>query len=165
VFISLFEFCQWLNDTGPATALRESTVMFPFVESVHTLGITLVVGTVAMVDLRLLGVALKKEPVSKVAGQLLPLAWIGFVVMLVSGLMLFAAEAAKCYHNPAFRIKLILLALVGLNPLVFHLTIYKSVDSWGEKPSTPVRARLAGALSLSLWSGIVIAGRAMAYFN
>ncbi len=163
--VSLLQFCQWLNDTGPATALRESTVMFPIVESIHTLGITLLAGTVAIVDLRLLGLALKKEPVSRVAGQILPLTWAGFVVMFISGLMLFASEAAKCYHNPAFRLKLLLLALVGLNPLIFHLTIYKSVDRWDEAPSTPVRARLAGALSLSLWSGIVITGRAIAYFN
>jgi len=163
--LSPFEFCQWLNDTGPATALRESTVVFPIVESIHTLAITLVVGTVAMLDLRLLGIVLKKEPVSKVAGQILPLTWIGFGVMLVSGLMLFAAEAAKCYHNPAFRLKLILLALVGLNPLIFHFTIFRSVERWDEAPRTPGRARLAAVLSLSLWSGIIVAGRAIAYFN
>ena len=161
----VFDFCQWLNDTGPATALRESTVMFPIVESIHTLAITLVSGTVAMVDLRLLGIALKKEPVSRVAGQILPLTWTGFIIMLISGVMLFAAEAVKCYSNPAFRLKLILLLLVGLNPLVFHLTIYNSVDRWDEAPATPLRARLAGALSLSLWSGIIVAGRAIAYFN
>jgi hypothetical protein len=163
--VSLLQFCQWLNDTGPATALRESTVMFPVVESIHTLAITLVAGTVAMVDLRLLGIVLRKEPVSKIAGQILPVTWIGFVVMLISGLMLFAAEAAKCYHNPAFRLKLILLALVGLNPLVFHFTIFRSVDRWDEVPRTPVRARLAAVLSLTLWSGIIVAGRAIAYFN
>jgi len=163
--VSLLQFCQWLNDTGPATALRESTIMFPVVESVHTLAITLVVGTVAVVDLRLLGVVLKKEPVSKVAGQILPLTWTGFVVMLVSGLMLFAAEAEKCYHNPAFRLKLILLALVGLNPLIFHFTIFKSVDRWDEVPRTPGRARFAAVASLTLWSGIIVAGRAIAYFN
>jgi hypothetical protein len=163
--VSLFQFCQWLNDTTFSTALRESTLMFPIVESVHTLAITLVVGTVAMVDLRLLGFVLRKEPVSKVAGQILPLTWIGFAVMLISGLMLFAAEAAKCYHNPAFRLKLILLVLVGLNPLIFHFTIFKSVDRWDEVPRTPGRARLAAVLSLSLWSGIIVAGRAIAYFN
>jgi len=163
--LSLLQFCQWLNDTGPSTALRESVYVFPIVESLHTLAITLVVGTVAMVDLRLLGIVLKKEPVSRVAGQILPLTWIGFAVMLVSGLMLFAAEAVKCYHNPAFRLKLILLALVGLNPLIFHFTIYRSVARWDEAPRTPGRARLAAVLSLTLWSGIIVAGRAIAYFN
>ncbi len=162
---SLLQFCQWLNDTGPATALRESKYMFPIVESVHTLAITLVVGTVAILDLRLLGLILKKEPVSKVANQILPVTWKGFVVMAISGLALFAAEAAKSYHNPAFRFKLILLALVGLNPLIFHFTIYKTVDQWGGAPRAPGRARLAAVLSLSLWSAIVIAGRAIAYFN
>jgi hypothetical protein len=163
--ISLLQFCQWLNDTGPATALRESTVMFPVVESVHTLAIALVVGTVAVVDLRLLGVVLKKEPVTRVAGQILPITWLGFGVMLMTGLMLFAAEATKCYYNPAFRLKLILLALVGLNPLIFHSTIYRSVARWDDAPRAPGRARLAAVLSLGLWSGVVIAGRAFAYYN
>ena len=163
--VSLFEFCQWLNDTGPATALRESKLMFPIVESIHTLAITLVVGTVAILDLRLLGLVLKKVPVSRVAAQNLPLTWKGFALMAITGLLLFYSEAAKCYHNPAFRLKLILLALVGLNPLIFHFTIYKSVNQWDEAPQTPGRARLAATLSLGLWSAIVVAGRAIAYFN
>lgn len=162
---SLLEFCQWLNDTGPATALRESTLAFPIVESIHTLAITLVVGTVAILDLRLLGFVLKKAPVSKVAAQILPLTWKGFAVMAATGLLLFCAEAAKSYHNPAFRLKLILLVLVGLNPLIFHFTIYKSVDQWDVASKTPGRARLAAVLSLSLWTAIVVAGRAIAYFN
>jgi hypothetical protein len=158
------QFCQWLNATSLGTSLRESVYMFPIVETIHVLAIVLLVGTVAILDLRLLGVVLKREPVSQIAGQLLPLTWSGCAVMLVTGLLLFAAEAAKSYGNPAFRLKMVLLILVGLNPLVFHCTVYRSVATWEMVRITPLRARIAAVLSLTLWTGIIITGRAIAYF-
>jgi hypothetical protein len=161
----LREFCQWLYDSSIGTSIRESIWVFPIIETIHVLGLTLLVGTIAILDLRLLGLVLKREQVSRVASQILPLTWAGFAVMFVSGFLLFWAEAAKCYANPAFRLKLLLLALVGLNPLVFHLTIYRSVLSWNEQLVTPLRARLAAFFSLTLWGGIVCAGRAIAYFQ
>ena len=161
----LFRFCQWLYDSPIGTAIRESIWLFPIIETVHVLSITLLVGTVAILDLRLLGVILKREPVSDIAGQILPLTWCGFAVSFVSGFLLFWAEAAKSYSNPAFRLKLLLLAPAGLNPFVFHATIYRQVTAWNEAPVTPLRARMAALLSLTLWSGIIIAGRAIAYFH
>jgi len=161
----LQQLCQWLYDSGIGTSIRQSIWVFPIIETIHVLGLTLLVGTVAILDLRLLGLILKREQVARVAGQILPLTWAGFAVMFVSGFLLFWAEAAKCYANPAFRLKLLLLILVGLNPLIFHLTIYRSVLSWNERVVTPVRARLAALFSLTLWSGIVCAGRAIAYFQ
>jgi hypothetical protein len=161
----LQQFCQWLYDSGMGTAIRESIWVFPIIETVHVLGITLLVGTVAILDLRLLGLALKGEPVSRVASGVLPLTWAGFAVMFVSGFLLFWSEAAKSYGNPAFRLKLLLLLLVGLNPLIFHFTIYRSVSEWNERIVTPPRARLAAILSLTLWSGIICAGRAIAYYQ
>lgn len=139
--------------------------MFPLVETVHVLGITLLAGTVAILDLRLLGLILRRERVSEIACRILPWTWRGLAVMLASGLLLFFAEAVKSYGNTAFRVKVVMLVLVGLNPLVFHTTIYRKVTDWDLAPVTPWRARLAGALSLTLWSGIIIAGRAMAYFQ
>jgi len=161
----LFQFCQWLYESGIGTAIRESIWVFPIIETVHVLAIALLVGTVAILDLRLLGLALKQEPVSEVARQVLPLTWTGFCIMFISGFLLFWAEAAKSYANPAFRLKLILLLLVGLNPLVFHFTIYRDVASWNNRVMTPLSARLAGVFSLSLWFGIICAGRAIAYFQ
>jgi hypothetical protein len=161
----LQRFCQWLYDSGIGTAIRESIWVFPIIETVHVLGIALLVGTVAILDLRLLGLALKREPVSRVASGVLPLTWAGFAVMFVSGFLLFWSEAAKSYGNPAFRLKLLLLFLVGLNPLVFHFTIYRRVGEWGALVVTPLRARLAAVFSLTLWGGIVCAGRAIAYFQ
>jgi len=160
-----FHLCQWLFDSALGTSIRESTYVFPLIETLHVLAITLLVGTVAILDLRLWGAVLKGEKVTTVARQLLPLTWAGFALVLSSGVLLFVAEAAKLYANPAFRLKLLFLVLVGLNPLVFHLTVYRSVDEWDDAIVTPARARLAGALSLSLWAGIIVAGRAIAYFH
>jgi uncharacterized membrane protein len=160
-----FHLCQWLFDSALGTSIRESTYVFPLIETLHVLAITLLVGTVAILDLRLWGAVLKGEKVTTVARQLLPLTWAGFALVLSSGVLLFIAEAAKLYSNPAFRLKLLFLVLVGLNPLVFHFTIYRSVDQWDEAVVTPARARLAGAVSLSLWAGIIVAGRAIAYFH
>jgi hypothetical protein len=160
----LLHFCQWLYASSIGTAIRESVYLFPIIETVHVLGITLLVGTVAILDLRLLGLTLRSEPVTQVAGQILPLTWCGFAVMFVSGFLLFWAEAAKSYGNPAFRLKLLLLLLVGLNPLIFHFTIYRRVGTWDRSPVTPLRARAAAVISMALWAGIIIAGRAIAYF-
>jgi hypothetical protein len=85
--------------------------------------------------------------------------------MFVSGFLLFWSKAEQCYGNPAFRLKLLLLLLAGLNPLIFHSTIYRSVATWGESADTPNRAKLAGVLSLALWSAIIVSGRAIAYFK
>jgi hypothetical protein len=139
--------------------------VFPIIETVHVLAMALLVGMIAILDLRLLGLVFKREAVSHVAGRILPLAWAGFGLMFTSGFLLFWAEAAKSYFNPAFRLKVILLLLVGLNPLVFHLTIYRNVVTWNYQVVTPLRARLAGAFSLALWSGIICSGRAIAYFQ
>ena len=161
----LFRFCQWLYDSQIGTAIRESIWLFSIIETVHVLSITLLVGTVAILDLRLLGLILKREPVSEIAGQILPLTWCGFAVSFASGFLLFWAEAAKSYYNPAFRLKLLMLALAGLNPFIFHLTVYRQVAAWNEAPVTPLRARMAALFSLTLWSGIIITGRAIAYFH
>jgi hypothetical protein len=162
--MSLFEMCQWLSSTPLATSIRESDSVFPMIETVHVLGITLLAGTVAAVDLRLLGFVLKREKISEVAAQVLPLTWAGFAVMFISGALLFLAEAAKSYGNTAFRIKVLLLLLAGVNPLIFHSTIYKSVGAWNDAAVVPWRARAAAVASLTLWSGIIVAGRAIAYY-
>lgn len=163
--MTLFAICQSLNDSAVGTYIRESEWLFPLIESAHVLAIALLVGTVAILDLRILGFVLRREPVSDIAEQILPWTWAGFVVMLISGFLLFWAEAAKCYGNPAFRLKMLLLLLVGLNPLIFHSTIYRSVARWDTAPAAPARARLAAVLSLTLWTGIIAAGRMVAYFK
>ena len=160
----LQHFCQIIYDSQIGTSIRESDYAFSVIESVHVLGITLLVGTIAVLDLRLLGLVFRRIPVTRVARTVFPLTWSGFVVMLISGLLLFWAEAAKNYFNPAFRIKLVLLVLVGVNPLIFHTTIYRRVEEWEMLERSPWRARSAALASLTLWAGIIVAGRAIAYF-
>jgi len=161
----LLHLCQWLHDSAIGTAIRESTYAFPVIETVHVLAITLLVGTVAIVDLRLLGILFKREKVSVIVGQVLPLAWSGFAIMFVSGFLLFVSEAEKSYASPAFRVKLVLLLLVGLNPIIFHSTIYRTVATWDNALVAPRQARTAAILSLTLWSATIVAGRAIAYFH
>lgn len=161
----LLHLCIWVSQTRFAVALHESTYMFPIIETIHTLGIILLVGTIAVLDLRLLGLIMKHEPVSRLAQQVLPWTWFGFANMFITGFLLTAAEAATNYYNTAFRIKLVLLFLVGLNPLIFHLTIYRSVNTWDVANVTPLRARTAATCSLVLWAGIIVAGRMIAYLH
>jgi len=111
----LQQFCQLLYDSSFGTMVRESNNAFPIIESIHVLSITLLVGSIAILDLRMLGLVLRSIPVTRIARGVLPLTWSGFTVSFVSGFLLFWAEAAKNYSNPAFRVKLVPLALVGLN--------------------------------------------------
>jgi hypothetical protein len=161
----LLHLCQWIYTTRLSISIRESTWAFPIIESIHTLGIVLVVGTVSLFDLRLLGFVMKREPVSRLGRQVLPWTWVGFAVMFVTGLLLSISESATNYYNFAFRMKLLLLLLVGLNPLIFHLTIYRTVNTWDVAPVTPIRARAAATCSLALWTGIIVAGRMIAYLH
>jgi len=160
----LQHFCQMLYDSSFGTMIRESDNAFPAIESVHVLSITLVVGTIAVLDMRMLGLVLRGIPVTRVARSVFPLTWTGFAVSFVSGFLLLWAEAAKMYGNPAFRAKLILLMLVGFNPLIFHTTVYRRVQEWEARHVSPWRARAAAVASIMLWSAVIVAGRAIAYF-
>ena len=159
----LLSFCKWLENTPPAMAFRDSVWMFNVAETTHTIGIIFVAGTIMLVDLRLLGMGLKREPVSDVVGRMVPWTLWGFLLMFATGFCLFSTEAVKLYDSPTFRIKLVLLILAGVNALVFHLTVYRKSAEWNNAPVAPLRARIAGLLSLVFWIAIIAAGRAIAY--
>ena len=159
----LLPLFQWLEDTSVATAVVETTWMFPSLEIVHLLGMISFVGTIGTFDLRLLGLWMRDRPVSQLAGRLLPIAWACFSVMAASGSLLFSSRATEIYVNAAFRFKLLLLILAGVNVLVFHITVYRRVARWDEAHATPLTAKLAGGISLLIWVGVVAAGRMIAY--
>jgi hypothetical protein len=158
-------FCQWLYDLPASVALRESDDVFPIIETIHVLGICLMVGTIATVDLRLTGVLLRGQPAARISQALLPYTWAGFALMLLTGLPLFAAEAAKLYGNPAFRAKLLLLLLAGGNALLFHKTTHASPEDRGLASPVPLRTRMFAGTSLLLWFAIVVSGRLIALFR
>lgn len=153
------EFCKWLYDTPWAETVRANELLFPWFESIHVLAITLVLGSIAVVDLRLLGVASRSRPVTKLIGEVLPVTWIAFGIAAITGVTLFASNAVEYYQNFPFRMKMVLLLLAGINMVVFHFVTYRSIGTWDEAPRTPLSARLAGGLSITMWLAIVAFGR------
>ena len=159
----MLSFCHWLAETKWSIALHESLYMYPLVESVHVLTLCLFVGMSVMLDLRLLGVALRRVPVAEVTDRVVPWMVAGFVIMVVTGLLLFYAIPVRSYQNVFFRIKVIALVLAGANAWIFHSGVHKRVAEWGLGRTPPRKARVAGALSLVLWAVIIVCGRMIAY--
>ena len=161
--MSLLVYCEWLAATEGSIALHESMYMYPILESSHVLALTLFVGFAVIVDLRLLGLILKQAPVSEVVDRLLPWTVAGFIVMNITGVLLFYAIPIRTYHSIFFRAKVIFLVLAGLNVWLFHSRIYQRIAEWDHAIITPRAARRAGVASLILWGAIIIAGRMIAY--
>jgi hypothetical protein len=157
--------CRALYDLPASTALRESDVVFPALETFHVLAIILIAGTVVTVDLRVGGFIFRDQPLRRITRALLPYTWYGFALMVITGLPLFAAEAAKLYANPAFRVKLLLLGLAGVNALLFHLTVYGRLHEQYQHGAAPLPARMFAAVSAVLWSGVIVSGRLIAVFH
>jgi hypothetical protein len=151
-------FLTWLEHRPFAIAIAESTWLFPIVETLHVLALSVVVGSVAMMDLRLLGVGSKQRAASEVIASSLPWAWSAFAVAFVAGSLLFTSKAVSYYGNLPFRIKMVCLALAAVNMLVFHLFTARDMAAW-DRGRPPLAARVAAACSLTLWIVIVAAGR------
>jgi hypothetical protein len=157
------DILEWLQSTTIGTMIQESQYGFPLVVAVHILGLSLSVGTLVWVDLRLLGVALTRSRVSNVYRGLAPWFLVGFGMMLISGSMLFTAYATAAYANVYFRIKMSALALAGMNALLFHAITQRGQVSWDDSPQAPIGARVAGLTSLLLWAVVIFSGRMMSY--
>ena len=155
----MLQFCQWLDQTALGTAIRQSLWLFPAIETVHLIGMAALVVTITVLDLRLLGLAARQQSISKLAARLIPLAWLGFAVQLVTGALLFSSEAVKIYGNPAFRLKMLLLLLAGGQAFLFQTFVSGKLPAWDERASMPVTGKLIGLSSILLWAGIVTAGR------
>jgi len=155
----LLAFCKWLEQTAVGAAIRESLWLFPAIETMHLLGMAALVGAVGVLDLRLLGWLMRRERVTELASRLLPWAWAGFALQVITGGLLFSSEAVKVYGNPAFRLKMLLIFLAGVHALVFHWIVNRDVGSWDDRAVLPVKARVSGLVSILIWVGIVAAGR------
>ena len=143
--------------------IAESTWMFPTIETLHVIALVTVIGTIAIVDLRLVGVASKGHRVSLLAKDTLPWTWGAFVLALITGVLLFISKASSYMINPYFLWKMALLALAGLNMMYFHLTTWRAVEHWERDPTFPFAAKLAGWLSLVFWAAVVFCGRMIGF--
>jgi hypothetical protein len=152
----------WIERSPVAVALREHPWLYPGVEVCHILGFVILVGAAAMFDLRLLGLS-HAISVQALAHHLLPWARAGLALAAPTGLLLFISDAAALAANPAFQLKLVLIALAILNTMVFHRWTVRSLASWDVGGSTPLGAKLAAIVSLVLWTGAIVGGRLIAY--
>jgi hypothetical protein len=161
--LSIDGILTWLAATPWSVALLESQYVWPFIESTHVLTLALFMGTAIVNDLRLLGIGFTAVPVAEVTGRLLRITRMAFAVMAVTGVLLFYSNPVHYYHNVFFRIKAILLVVAGLNIWLFHGRIHRSVTDWAQQAAPPRSARIAGAVSLIAWAGIIVSGRLIAY--
>jgi hypothetical protein len=147
---------DWLAATPWSIALHESQYAYTYIETAHVLAITLFVGTIAMVDLRLLGLGWRAVPVS-------PWTVAGFILMTLTGLLLFYAIPVRTYYSLWFRLKVILLATGAINIWVFHQRVQRDRERWDGAAVPPLAARVSAAVSLLVWAGVIVTGRMIAY--
>ena len=142
-----------------AAAIRASLYWFPLIESAHVLGLAMVFGTIAIIDLRLLGLAWSRRPFTSVASDTLKWTWVAFVLTAATGVLMFITNAAVYFDNFYFRAKMLLIVAAGVNMAYFELKARRDVLRWDRDPSAPPSARAVAALSLVLWITIIFAGR------
>jgi hypothetical protein len=160
---SLENIFTWIDETTLSIFLRESSWAFAALESLHVIALALVVGTIAIVDLRLLGLASTKRPVSELCREVLPWTWLAFGFAVLGGLGMFISQPLTYFVNTAFRIKLLFLVFAAVNMAVFHLFTYPGIADWDRKEQVPLRAKLAGGVSLLCWLTIVFLGRQIGF--
>jgi len=161
--MSLLAFFGWLGETPWSVGLHESQYAYSILESLHVWTMAFFFGLVVMFDLRLLGWSMRTVPVAEVVDRLVPLTIVAFVLMVITGALLFYAIPLRSFQNIFFRFKMILLVLAGLNVWLFHSRVYPRFAVRAVEGVPPKRVRLAGAVSLTLWIGIIISGRMIAY--
>lgn len=152
-----------LQGSALGQTVRSAAYVYPVLEAVHILGIGLLIGPAFTFDIRLTGVAHRVLSVPTAARYLLPVSHVGFAIVVLTGIALLSAQALMVAAAAAAPWKFGLLVLACLNVLVFHAGIYRRVDTWGDAAVTPVAARVAAGVSLIAWTGIIFAGRFLAY--
>ena len=153
--MSLLPFFQWCEQAPLIVAMRGSLWLFPVIESLHLMGLALLGGAVLTVDLRLLGLGLRSQPLAQVARDAEKWLMVSLCVMLPTGWLLFMSSAVKCYYLPAFWVKMASLLLA----LAFTFLVRRKVTQSSGQTMSGVRKGLVAAVSLALWSSVAIAGR------
>jgi hypothetical protein len=153
--MSLLPFFTWCEQTAIGEAIRNSQWLFPVIESIHLLALVLIAGAVLVVDMRLFGLGLRRQPVAQLARDAQPWLIGGLMVMVTTGILLFLSEAIKCYYSSAFAVKMASLLLA----LIFTFTVRRKVALADEGRVGPLWSRLVAVVSVALWSGVGIGGR------
>jgi len=156
-------FLKSLEDSGIARGVRSSLYYFPFLESVHVMALAVLFGTILVVDLRALGLASKQRPFTRMSAELLRFTWGAFIVSALTGSVMFMTNARVYAHNTSFQVKMVLLAIAGLNMAAFHLTAGRSAASWDRAPAAPRAGRITAATSIALWIAVIFAGRVIGF--
>lgn len=152
-----------MHELPSSIAIRESVNGYPALLTTHVISMCLFAGLVIMMDLRLVGIGNLRTPFSQVQKRLFPWQMFGLAVSSITGLILVYGEPMRFYGNVFFWVKTAMMALAGVNAMAFHLITYRSVAAWDSSAATPFGARLAGGLSLFLWTGVIMTGRLIAY--
>jgi hypothetical protein len=161
--MDIVEFLKSLEASGLATRIRDSLWLFPLIESTHVIGLTMVFGTIAIIDLRLLGIASTQRSFKRMASDILKWTWAAFALTALTGSLMFITNARVYYHNFFFRTKMSLLVLSGINMLVFELTAGRTIHRWDKARSAPPAGKAVAALSIALWISIIFMGRLIGF--
>lgn len=157
------EFVTALQETALAGYVRGESAggewAFPTVETLHVMALAVVYGSIAMVDLRMLGITSRNMRMSKLASEVLPWTWTAFVMAAITGTLMFISKGEAYWNNFEFRAKFLCLALAGINMAIYQLGMHKRVSEWDNSLPPPFAVRIAGALSITLWTGVVFFGR------
>jgi len=152
-----------VQESGIAVGIRDGLYLFPFLESVHVIGLALVFGTIAIIDLRLLGAASTERSFDRMASDIMKWTWAAFAVTAATGVLMFITNALVYYNNTYFRVKVALLVLAAINVTVFELTARRTVQQWDRSPSAPPIGRAVATVSLIVWVGVIFAGRMIGF--
>jgi uncharacterized membrane protein len=150
---------EWLQATSLALFIHQTKWAFTTIEVIHVIAISLVIGTIAIVDLRLLGVTSNKRPFTDVSREILPWTWAAFALAALTGSLMFISQATEYFANPTFWKKMMVMAIAGINMIIFELLTVRGVQEWNLKPSPPLAAKLAGGISIACWALIFVLGR------
>ena len=155
----LGSFMEWLQAGSLATYIHQTKWVFTTIEVIHVIAISLVIGTIAIVDLRLLGLASTKRSFTELSRPILRWTWGAFVLAAITGSLLFISQAADYFSTTTFKIKLFVMALAAINMLIFEYNTVRGVQEWDRNPNPPMAARLAGGISLTCWLLVFVFGR------
>jgi uncharacterized membrane protein len=159
----LLSLAHWFDAQAWSTALHESLYLYAWIETTHVLTLMVFLGMLFVIDLRMLGLIFPGVPPAQIAERLDKPMMLGFVVMVITGLLLYYAIPVRTTQSIWFRIKVVLMIAAGINAFVFRARMQRADATWNPERQAPRRLRVGAGLSLALWSGVVVTGRAIAY--